>query len=88
MKLEIKNTDGIGVNTKVFDDSGKELTGLLRPTHISLDMHDLVRATVDIIMPVINVNTVTEAEIYMENPKTGERERLLALEFESGRVEL
>jgi len=87
MKLEIRNTDGIGDNTKVFSQDGLDLTGVLHPVAINISMGDVVRAEMEIIIPQIMLGLV-ETGVYMINPKTMERELLKALEFESGRVEL
>ena len=87
MKVEIRNTDGIGANTKIIDEDGVDLTGLLRPIHISLDVKGLVQARFDVILPGIDLRNVT-GKVYATNPKTGQSEVVRAIEFESGQVEL
>lgn len=84
--LKIVNTTGVGHDTTIYDKDGNNITELLQVRTVTLEVGEVIKAVCEIIVPEIEMD-IDVVELFLYNPKTGEKELVKSIEFESGRVD-
>lgn len=84
--VKIINRGGIGHDTTIYDKDGNDITLLLGVRSITIEVGDVTKAVCELIAPELDMD-VEITKLLLYNPKSGKKELVKSIEFESGRVD-